>query len=690
MSFTGNLRSDSPYKLDRVTFYIVGLKLILTSFFSSDYQDKLFIPFVEHFLSNLDNPWQYYYQNPVGVEFPYHPLMLYILTICYAPLYFLMEDPGFIANIFFKLPVLLADLLIFKLLQKTFPGKIREIVIFYFASPIIIYASYIHSQLDLIPTAVLFLSIYLLTKNQFLKAALFFGLALSIKLHVLAAVPLLMIYMLRKDKYVEMIYFFFLSTAIYLFFIIPFMGSEGFEQLVWNNPKQKSVFEATFTLSNIKILLPLLAAMIVYTRFLLYKKINNDLMYTFLALLFSLFVILIPPSPAWYVWLFPFLSIFFIRNYSINTKIIYIYGLLNLFYLIFFVVFYIPEYSDLNFLGNAVDLKILKPELNSISFTLLVAVLLACVYAFYNFGIKSNAIYKKENSLIIGVGGDSGSGKSSLLKDLKLILGNKLADIEGDGDHKWERNDENWNAFTHLDPKANFLHKQSEDLLALKQGSEIYRADYDHATGSFTKQRLVKPKEYISISGLHPFYLPIMRKIIDLKIFMNTDERLRLHWKILRDVQERGYPKEKILQQIEKRSDDSMKYISPQKNFADLVINYFTEDTFELGSEKATPSIKLKIILNADMHLEPLLQRLFHNRIDVKWDYSEDLNTQFVILHKPLEAGQIKDIAKEAIMNVEELISQDVEWLDGYRGFTQLVILFALSEQLKGTSIGRA
>jgi uridine kinase len=675
---------ESDKALSRnITYSLIAVKVILMALFSSDYQDRLFLPFIQHFLSGDLNPWQYFYENPSSVEFPYHPVMLYVLSLFYAPIYFLFGENIILENLFFKLPVLVADLIILRLLVRTFSSAQKQVILFYFASPIIIYASYIHSQLDLIPTAFLFLCIFYLIKNRIFKSALFLGLAISTKLHVLAAIPLLMIYLLRKDRYKEMFYLGGIAAAMYFFFLLPFINSEGFFYLVYKNTKQKSLFDSSLILSNIKIILPLLAAVLIYTRFLIYKKLNNDLLYTFLVILFSLFVILVPPSPAWYIWLFPFLSIFFIRNHAENNKIIYLYIFLNLFYIIFFVFLYVPDFQDISFLRTPLDIKIFHPDLSGIFFTALAGTLLSCIYAFYIFGVRSNSIYKKENSMLIGVGGDSGSGKSTLLSDLRLILGNRMTEIEGDGDHKWERNNSNWEQITHLNPKANFLHKQSEDLLALKKGKSVYRSEYDHSTGSFTSPRLVKPKDYITVCGLHPFYLPVMRKIIDLKIFVDTDERLRLHWKILRDIEKRGYSKEKIIEQIEKRGTDSVKYIAPQKNFADIVVNYYSDSQFEIGNEKLDPEIRLKVTLSADIHPEPLLQKLIEYGIEVNWDYSEDLNTQYFILYKPQQPGLVKNIADELIVNMEELVGQELQWLDGYRGMVQLIILYCLSERLR-------
>ena len=143
-------------------------KLVVLMLFSSEYQDLLFLPFVSHFLSNLDNPWQHFYTVQVDM-FPYPPLMLYVLSLSYLPYHLLAGALGgsiVLQNLFFKLPVLGADLAIALVLLRMFPGKAREVTVFYVLSPVILYASYMHSQLDLLPMAVLLLSVYALTNRR--------------------------------------------------------------------------------------------------------------------------------------------------------------------------------------------------------------------------------------------------------------------------------------------------------------------------------------------------------------------------------------------------------------------------------------------------------------------------------------------------------------------------------------------
>lgn len=74
------------------------------------------------------------------------------------------------------------------------------------------------------------------------------------------------------------------------------------------------------------------------------------------------------PSPAWYVWIVPFMSIYFIQNQNQNkTKILHF--VFSFSYLVFFIFFYRSEYKDILFLGQEIDLKIENEKLRNISFT---------------------------------------------------------------------------------------------------------------------------------------------------------------------------------------------------------------------------------------------------------------------------------------------------------------------------------
>ena len=256
--------------------------------------------------------------------------------------------------------------------------------------------------------------------------------------------------------------------------------------------------------------------------------------------------------------------------------------------------------------------------------------------------------------------------------------------MEGDGDHKWERGDKHWENMTHLNPKANFLHKQISDILRLKKMQSVYRSDYNHNTGKFDKPIKIEPKQFVILSGLHPFYLPKMRKTIDIKIYLNPNENLRKYWKICRDTKSRGYSIKQVLESMQKRVNDVDTYIKPQINFADVIISYFPINKINLNNikeDKINLGIKLK--LDSSIFMDDILSMLSDKNIEIDWDYSKDLKSQEIIIYSNLEQFNWDQIAKEKITNVEEIVATDCCFESGQRGFIQFLTLRILSEKMK-------
>jgi len=175
----------------------------------------------------------------------------------------------------------------------------------------------------------------------------------------------------------------------------------------------------------------------------------------------------------------------------------------------------------------------------------------------------------------IAISGDSGSGKTTLSNLISNVYTNSIL-LECDRYHKWERGNKNWNNYTHLNPEANYITKMQDDVFDLKLGNNIYQVDYNHSTGKFTSKTQIESKDNVIVCGLHSLYLS--NDISDLKIYMDTQEDLRIFWKIKRDIIKRGYTKEKVYEQILSRKADFEKYILPQKQEADIIINIYSDD----------------------------------------------------------------------------------------------------------------
>jgi Gpi18-like mannosyltransferase len=90
-----------------------------------------------------------------------------------------------------RLPLLACDVVLAALLASWFPRRRRLVLLVYWCSPLAFYITYWHGQLDVIPTALLLLSLFLLRHKQDLEAAAVLGLGLGCKTHLLVAVPFL-------------------------------------------------------------------------------------------------------------------------------------------------------------------------------------------------------------------------------------------------------------------------------------------------------------------------------------------------------------------------------------------------------------------------------------------------------------------------------------------------------------------
>lgn len=234
---------------------------------------------------------------------------------------------------------------------------------------------------------------------------------------------------------------------------------------------------------------------------------------------------------------------------------------------------------------------------------------------------------------IIAISGDSGSGKSTLLKYLTpLFENNNYIKLETDRYHKWERGNSNYNIYTHLNPESNYLEKMSEDIYKLKIGEDIYTVDYDHKTGKFTQEEKIDSKNNVLLCGLHTLYNKETNKLINLKIYMDTDRELIKKWKINRDVNERGYSIEKVLKQIEFREADYKKYIEKQKKNSDLIIRFYEIDN-KINCVLVLINLNIKFIKEL-LSKQYMINIDNNNQINIKLNFNENSTYYFEEIYK--------------------------------------------------------
>ncbi len=177
--------------------------------------------------------------------------------------------------------------------------------------------------------------------------------------------------------------------------------------------------------------------------------------------------------------------------------------------------------------------------------------------------------------IMLGVVGDSATGKSTLSAGLAQILGpERVTILSADDYHKYDRRERAVLGITPLHPDCNYLDILAQHLHLLRRGQPILKPVYDHSTGTFTRPEYVQPRQFVIVDGLLAFHTPQLRSAFDVKVFLDPPEELRRLWKIQRDVTKRGYTIEQVLQELERREPDAAAFIRPQRRYADIVVRF--------------------------------------------------------------------------------------------------------------------
>src|SRR5919199_5844452 len=178
--------------------------------------------------------------------------------------------------------------------------------------------------------------------------------------------------------------------------------------------------------------------------------------------------------------------------------------------------------------------------------------------------------------ILLGIVGDSGSGKATLTSGVVTLLGaDRVSDLCLDDYHKYDRAERSRRAITAIHPDCNDLELMREHLTLLRRGDTIYKPVYDHRTGTFAEPEFRAPREFVIAHGLLGFHTDALRASYDLGVFLDPDAELRVAWKLQRDTTRRGYTTEEVRRQLEHRRVDAERFIHPQRDGADVVVAFF-------------------------------------------------------------------------------------------------------------------
>ncbi len=179
--------------------------------------------------------------------------------------------------------------------------------------------------------------------------------------------------------------------------------------------------------------------------------------------------------------------------------------------------------------------------------------------------------------MIIGICGGTGSGKTTIARSIVESVGaGNVVLVEQDSYYR------NLSDMP-LDERhqANFDHPDSLDsdmlvnhILRLKQGRSIEMPLYDFATHTRSNQiEIIEPRPVVIVEGILIFAEPRVLDLLDVRVFVDTPDDIRLMRRLRRDITERGRTFERTLEQYE-RTIRPMHYefVEPSKRHADIII----------------------------------------------------------------------------------------------------------------------
>ena len=179
--------------------------------------------------------------------------------------------------------------------------------------------------------------------------------------------------------------------------------------------------------------------------------------------------------------------------------------------------------------------------------------------------------------LIIGIGGGTGSGKTTVVrKIIESLPDNSVAVIPQDSYYndqsKLPLEVRKQTNFDHPDAfEWPLLAKQIEEL---RNGHSIEQPTYSYITCTRLEETVhVEPKDVIIVEGIMALYDKSLRDLMDLKIFVDAGADERLLRVIQRDIAERGHPLDMLISKyrnVLKPMHDE--FIEPTKQFADIII----------------------------------------------------------------------------------------------------------------------
>ena len=182
----------------------------------------------------------------------------------------------------------------------------------------------------------------------------------------------------------------------------------------------------------------------------------------------------------------------------------------------------------------------------------------------------------KKNVIVIGIAGGTGSGKSTLINNIKKQFSDEITMLSHDFYYK-AHNDMTYEercALNYDHPDAFDTDLMIDHIRRLKNWEEIERPVYDFTIHNRSEETvIVRPAKVIVVEGILIFENKELLDLFDIKVFVDTDADVRIIRRILRDVQERGRTLESVVTQyLTTVKLMHEQFVEPSKKNADIIV----------------------------------------------------------------------------------------------------------------------
>ena len=179
--------------------------------------------------------------------------------------------------------------------------------------------------------------------------------------------------------------------------------------------------------------------------------------------------------------------------------------------------------------------------------------------------------------LVVGIAGGTGSGKTTVVnRILERLPEDKVTILPQDAYYKD-------NSLLKMEDRqeVNFDHPDSvefslliEQLAQLKAGQAVQRPIYSYLTCTRSEDTIpIEPRPVTIMEGILILTNEELRKLIDIKVFVDADADDRLSRVVSRDIQERGRSVNKVLERYDKTVKPMhLQFIEPSKRYADIIV----------------------------------------------------------------------------------------------------------------------